>query len=65
MLLVNFAVVGLFVADDHAEEGGFSGAVGADEADFFTGVELEGGVDEDELFAVLFVDGGEGDQISS
>ena len=61
----NFAVVGLFVADDHAEQRGFAGSVGADQADFFAGVELEGGVDEDELFAVLLIDGRKGDQFSS
>ena len=53
-----FAFVGRFLADDHAEEGGLAGAVGADEADLLAGVELEGGVDEDELLAVLLVDVG-------
>ena len=41
------ALVGVFFADYHAEEGGFAGAVGSDEADFFAGVELEGGFYED------------------
>ena len=56
----DFAFVGRFLADDHAEEGGLAGAVGADQADLFARVELERGVDEDELFAVLLVDVGEG-----
>ena len=55
------AFVGFFFADHHAEEGGFASAVGADESDFVAGVELEGGFDEDELFAVAFADVGEGD----
>ena len=41
------AFVGVFFADDHAEERGLAGAVGADQADLFAGVQLEGGVDED------------------
>ena len=57
------AFVGRFLADDHAEEGGLAGAVGSDQADFFAGVELEGGVDEDELLAVLFVDRGKRDHL--
>ena len=32
------AFVGVFFADDHAEEGGFAGAVGSDQTDFFAGV---------------------------
>jgi len=60
----NVAFVRRFLTDHHAEEGGFAGAVGADEADFFAGVELERGVDKDELLAVLFVDAGERDQYS-
>ena len=54
----DLAFVGVFFADDHAEEGGLAGAVGADQADLFAGVELEGGVDEDELLAVLLIDVG-------
>lgn len=41
------AFVGVLFADYHAEEGGFAGAVGSDESDFFAGVELEGGFYED------------------
>ncbi len=36
-----FAFVGELFADDHAEESGLAGAVGADEADLLAGVELE------------------------
>ena len=51
-----------FLADDHAEERGLAGAVGPDETDLFTGIELEGSVDEDQLLAVLFIDVRKGDQ---
>ncbi len=50
------AFVGDFLADDHAEEGGLAGAVGADQADLLAGVQLKGSVDEDQLLAVLLVD---------
>ncbi len=56
------ALVGVFLADDHAEERGLAGAVGADQADLLAGVQLKGGVDEDQLLAVLLVDIGKGDQ---
>ena len=55
------ALVGLFFAHHHAEESGLASAVGAHQADLLTGVELEGGFDEDELFAVALVDVGERD----
>ncbi len=57
------AVVGFLLADDHAEEGRLAGAVRADQADLLAGVQLKGGVDEDELFAVLLIDVRKGDQI--
>ena len=50
---------GVFLADDHAEERGLAGAVGADQADLLAGVQLKGSVDEDQLLAVLLVDVGE------
>ena len=53
------ALVGDFLADDHAEERGLAGAVGADQADLLAGVQLKGGVDENQLLAVLLVDAGE------
>ena len=59
------AFVGIFFAHDHAEEGGFAGAVGPDETDFFAGVELEGGFYEDKLLPVLFIDVGKRDQLPS
>lgn len=52
------AFVGFLFAYHHAEERGFAGAVGSDEADFFAGVQLERGFYEDELLAVLFIDVG-------
>jgi hypothetical protein len=55
------AVVGRFLAGDHPEERRLAGAVGADEADLFARVELEGGVDEEDLPAVLLADAVERD----
>ncbi len=52
------AFVGLLFADDHPEQGGLAGAVGADQADFLAGIELERGVDEQDLPAVLLADAG-------
>ena len=37
----NFAFIGLFFTHHHAEERGLPCSVGADEADFLAGVELE------------------------
>ena len=53
------ALVGGFLADHHAEQGGLAGAVRTDQADLLAGVQLKGGVDEDQLLAVLLVDAGE------
>ena len=55
------ALVRRFLADDHAEQRGLAGAVRPDEADLLAGIELEGRVDEQDLFAVLLADLGEGD----
>ena len=52
----DLAFVGRFLADHHAEERGLAGAVGTDQADLLAGVQLKGGVDEDQLLAVLLVD---------
>ena len=57
----DFALVGGFLSDDHAEQGRLAGAVGTDQADLLAGVQLKGRVDEDQLFAVLLVDIGERD----
>ena len=56
----DFAFVGILLADDHAEERGFAGAVRTDQSDLLAGVQLKGRVDEDQLFAVLLVDAGKG-----
>ncbi len=53
----DLAFVGLLLADDHAEQGRFAGAVGADEANLFAFVEGGRGLDEEELVAVLLADG--------
>ena len=45
-----------FLADDHPEQRRLAGAVRPDEADLFAGIELEGGVDEEDLPAVLLAD---------
>ena len=42
------AFVGDFLAHHHAEERGLAGAVGADQADLFAGVQLKGSVDENQ-----------------
>jgi hypothetical protein len=50
------AVVRLLLSGDHAEEGGLAGAVRADEADLLALLDAHGGVDEQELVAVLLGD---------
>ena len=50
------AFVRLLLADDHPEERGLARAVRPDQADLFAGIELEGGVDEQDLPAVLLAD---------
>ena len=55
------AFVRHFLADDHAEERRLAGAVRADEADLLAGIELKGGVDEQDLPAVLLADAGQRD----
>ncbi len=55
----NVALVRHFLAHDHAEKRGFAGAVRPDQADLLARIELERGVDEDQLLAVLLVDTGE------
>ena len=57
----DLAFVGRFFADDHPEERRLAGAVRADEADLLAGVELERGVDEEHLPAVLLADAGKRD----
>ena len=56
----HLAFVGRLLADDHAEQRGLAGAVRADQADPLAGVELERGVDEQDLPAVLLADAREG-----
>ena len=53
------AFVGLLFADDHPEQRRLARAVRADEADFLARIELERGVDEENLPAVLLADVGE------
>ena len=57
----DLAVVGRFFTDDHPEQRRFAGSVRADEADLFARVQLERGVDEEDLAAVLLADAREGD----
>ena len=52
----NLAFVGHFFARNHPEDRRLAGSVRADEADLFTRIELERGVDEENLPAVLFAD---------
>jgi hypothetical protein len=46
-------------AGDHPEQRRLSRAIGSDEADLLAGIQLEGGVDEQHLLAVLLADFGE------
>ena len=57
----DLALVGAFLAHDHAEERRLAGAVRADEADPLARVELERGLDEEHLAAVLLADARERD----
>jgi hypothetical protein len=52
----NVPFIGRLFADDHAKERRLAGAVRADEADLFTGIELERGVHEQHLTPVLLGD---------
>jgi hypothetical protein len=52
----DIALVRRFLADDHPEQRRLAGAVRADQTDFLAGVELERGVDEQNLPAVLLAD---------
>jgi hypothetical protein len=49
------ALVRRLFGNDHAEECGLPGAVRTNEADFVTGIELEGGVYKKKLPPVLLV----------
>ena len=53
------AVVGRLFTDDHPEQRGLAGTIRPDETDLLAGVELERGVDEEDLPAVLLADPGE------
>ena len=52
----NLALIRRFLTHHHAEERGFTGAVGTHQAYLFAGIQLEGCVYENELSAVLFID---------
>jgi hypothetical protein len=56
----DLAFVRGFFADDHAEQRRLAGAVGPDQAHLVARVDLEGGVDEQHLPAVLLADVREG-----
>jgi hypothetical protein len=55
------SLVRRFLADDHPEERRLPRAVRPDEPDLLAGIELEGGVDEEDLAAVLLADAGKRD----
>jgi hypothetical protein len=57
----DLSLVGGLLPRDHAEKRGLSGAVRPDESDLLAGIQLEGGLDEQDLAAVLLADAGEGD----
>ena len=52
----HLALVGLLLAGDHPEQRRLAGAVGADEADLLALQERRGGLDEEDLVAVLLAD---------
>ena len=52
----HLAFIGRFLADGHAEERRFPGAVGPHQANLLAGVQLKGGIDENQLLPVLLVD---------
>ena len=52
----DLALVGLLLAGDHPEQRGLAGAVRADEADLLALLERRGGLDEEDLVAVLLAD---------
>ena len=52
----HFPIVRALLAGDHPEERRLSGAVRTDEADLLPLVQLERGIDEQDLFAVLLAD---------
>ena len=52
----DLALVGLLLAGDHPEQRGLAGPVRTDEADLLALVERRGGLDEEDLLAVLFAD---------
>ena len=60
----DLAFVGRFFADDHAKQRRLAGAIGTDEPDLFSGIDLQRGVDEENLSAVLLADVREGDHSS-
>ncbi len=57
----HLAVVRLLLAHDHAEQRRLAGAVRANQAHLFAGVQLKRSVDKDQLLAVLLIDIGKRD----
>ncbi len=57
----DLAVVGRLFTDDHPEQRRLAGSVRPDEADLLARVQLERGVDEEDLAAVLLADASKGD----
>lgn len=53
-LKIDFAAFGLDEADGHVKGGGFAGAVGAEEADDFSRIEVEGEAVDDRFSVVAF-----------
>src|SRR5579883_1251422 len=56
----DLALIGIFLADNHAEERRLARPIRPDQPDALAGIQLKRGVDEDELLAILLVDRGEG-----
>lgn len=51
---VDFSLVGLDQADRHVEGSRFAGSVGSEEADYFSGIDVEAKVVHDGFAAVAF-----------
>ena len=59
----HLALVGQLLAGDHPEQRGLAGAIGADEPDLLALLERRGGLDEEDLMAVLLGDVVETDHV--
>ena len=52
----NITIIRRFLTGHHTEKSRLASTVGAHQTHFFTGVQLKGGINEDQLLAILLVD---------